>query len=568
MRSLWAAALGLSLAAAAAAEPVQWRPATPRATDHPATPALGVTLGRPTTEAVMPATAVPSVGLGRPQMADPGVVQTSYQTPTRLSPVVRSQSPEPMPRLVAQPSWGDGPVVSTPVNGRPIMSSAPVNGRLANSTSPAPSPMLTSGPVRSQPGDGSITPFTGDSAACCDVDAPCCDLDGVCCDGTCCGSGTCLYGSAEYLLWQIRNGPLPVPLATTGPANIAQVAPGVFAPVQTGFIGVPGTTVLLGGAGQDVDYGTFSGGRFTLGWWCDPCQQWGIEGSFFWLGRKSRNFAFTSDQYPVLARPFFAQNPNLNQEFSEITTFPAVPPNFAGLSTGTLVVSSSSQLWGAEANVRRNICCGCWGRWDVLGGFRYMDLNEKLGILESIQAFPTSPQLPGNRIYVADQFNTRNQFYGAQIGTELELKHNNWFLDLRGKVALGSVHETIRINGNQKIITPGGATQQYVGGLLALPSNIGQHQQDKFGVLPEVGINVGYAFSENCRIFAGYTLLYLNRAVRPGDQIDRVLDVTQIPNFPVSPPPAPVNGQRRPLVPFRESEFWAQGLNFGFELRY
>ena len=55
--------------------------------------------------------------------------------------------------------------------------------------------------------------------------------------------------------------------------------------------------------------------------------------------------------------------------------------------------------------------------------------------------------------------------------------------------------------------------------------------------------------------------------VRPGEQIDRVLDETQIPNFDPPGTIAPA-GQNRPAVLFRQSDFWAQGMNLGLEFRY
>jgi hypothetical protein len=51
--------------------------------------------------------------------------------------------------------------------------------------------------------------------------------------------------------------------------------------------------------------------------------------------------------------------------------------------------------------------------------------------------------------------------------------------------------------------------------------------------------------------------------VRPGDQIDRAVDVTQIPNFSggaVTP-----TGVARPGVPFKQTDFWAQGLTAGLQ---
>ena len=43
-----------------------------------------------------------------------------------------------------------------------------------------------------------------------------------------------------------------------------------------------------------------------------------------------------------------------------------------------------------------------------------------------------------------------------------------------------------------------------------------------------------------------------------------VLDVSQIPNFGLPAPPVAA----RPTVPFRDTDFWAQGVNFGVGLTW
>src|SRR5205823_3226983 len=103
-------------------------------------------------------------------------------------------------------------------------------------------------------------------------------------------------------------------------------------------------------------------------------------------------------------------------------------------------------------------------------------------------------------------------------------------LDLRGKLALGVTHQEINISGGQSLTNAAG-TAQALGGLLALNSNIGDFSRDRFSVVPELGVNVGYNLTPNLRAFCGYNFLYWSSVVRPGDQIDRGLDITRPPNF-------------------------------------
>src|SRR5208337_4979978 len=132
-----------------------------------------------------------------------------------------------------------------------------------------------------------------------------------------------------------------------------------------------------------------------------------------------------------------------------------------------------------------------------------------------------------------------------------------------GKLAAGINHETINIQGGQMFVLPTGTVAAFNGGLLALPSNIGIHQRSSFAVVPEVNLNLGYQLTESLKLFVGYDFLWWSNVVRPGDQIDTTLNINQIPNFVKSPNPGP----NRPLVPFKTSDFWAQGMNVGLEYR-
>jgi hypothetical protein len=128
---------------------------------------------------------------------------------------------------------------------------------------------------------------------------------------------------------------------------------------------------------------------------------------------------------------------------------------------------------------------------------------------------------------------------------------------------LGQVYQYAQINGSQNINNANGTTSNAVGGLLALPNaNIGSYSDRQFGVMPEVGLTLGYYITQNLRFGVGYNFLYLNNVIRPTGLIDTGLDVTKIPNFPLNPAPAPVNPSRPSAVPFRTSDITVQGMTF------
>jgi hypothetical protein len=349
---------------------------------------------------------------------------------------------------------------------------------------------------------------------------------------------SCFWASGEYLLWWIKDSQFP-PLVTTSPLG----TPRQFA----GVLGAPGTQSLFGGS---VENDVRSGARLNIGFWFDDCQTVGLEGSFLFLGERSTNFTAGTPGFPILARPIF--DVQAGMEASQLVSFP-------GVLAGSVAISSSSKLWGAELNLRTAWWRGCWWHIDGLLGFRYLGLDENLTIGEDL-AIAT-----GGRITVLDQFGTRNNFYGGQLGMEIGTKWCRWSLDLLGKVALGSMHQVVSINGNSTFTTPGLPTMVQPGGLLALPTNIVHTSADRFAVVPEAGVKLGYQLTQHVKLFVGYTFLYASDVARPGHQIDRGINVTQLPS---QVGPGTLVGPARPAPLLQSTDFWAQGVNFGLEIRY
>jgi hypothetical protein len=359
-----------------------------------------------------------------------------------------------------------------------------------------------------------------------------------------CGPEGRFWASAEYLLWWFEGNRVP-PLVTTSP------------PASNGVLGLPGTTVLFGDS--RLEENPHSGARFTLGYWLNEAQTIGIEGGYFFLGSRAEEFTAGASGLPgaqVISRPIV--NAITGSETAEIVASP-------GAVAGNIHVSSSSRLEGAGINGVGNLCCTCCSRVDLLAGFRYLELREGIGIAESLAVNPDVPALGGSGLAVADQFDTRNRFYGGLLGLRAEYRRGNIFFDMMGTLALGSMHEEMDIHGSTVITPVGGAPTTLAGGVLAVPTNSGHFSRDKFAVVPEIDINVGYQVTDHVRAFVGYSFLYLSNVVRPGDAIDRTVNLTQLPS---SLGPGSLTGPARPMTVIRDTEFWAQGMNFGLEFRY
>lgn len=352
------------------------------------------------------------------------------------------------------------------------------------------------------------------------------------------------YTSGEYLLWWLQGDRVP-PLATTSAAS------------DFGILGAPTTSILYGG--NAINTSPFSGGRFSVGYWLDFWEEEAVEATFFFLGPRSANFTANSFNNPVIGRPFLELNTNTPS--SQLTALP-------GVSTGSLTIHSPTFLWGAEGNFRYMLCHGCNFRVAGLIGFRNLDLYENITMTENLQGLSTAPPpFTDQAITVMDRFRTQNIFYGGQIGADVRWYRGPWSVDVRGKVALGGTEQQLDITGNQRFVSPQGTVQNFNGGLLALPGNIGRYHNGVFSVVPEVWINLGYQITPYLRGFIGYNFLYWSNVIRPGSSIDTGLDVTRIPNFPLTPQPAPVAGTH-PAANFREIGLWIQGINFGLEFTY
>jgi hypothetical protein len=405
----------------------------------------------------------------------------------------------------------------------------------------APAPGVITGPMGA-PMDCS----TGDG--CCGAPACC---EGTCCDGccgwgNCCGNGCCFgnrwYGSAEYLLWFVRGQHVP-PLLTSG--SVADTLPGA--------LGQAGTTVLYGGNTQA--YNPFSGVRLGGGWWLNDNHGLGIDLRGFVLGGKDNSFSASSPGVPFLARPFV-------NALTGLPTIEAVAtPN--GL-TGTFNAVNHFFLYGAEANLRRNLCCGCNWFIDAFAGWRLLGLNESLSMRENLFVLSSAnPSLPaGSSFNVFDRFGTSNLFNGGQIGAIGEYRYGRWSIDARQSIALGGTMQNVNIAGSTTSSAPGIAPLTLPGGLLAQSSNIGSHTRGRVGFVEEVGVNLGYQFTNHIRGFVGYNFLFWSNVVRPAEQIDLVVNPNLIP--PATGPAVPA----RPQFNFNGADFWVQGINFGVDVRW
>lgn len=361
------------------------------------------------------------------------------------------------------------------------------------------------------------------------------------------------FGSIDYVGFFLRPMRLSGPTVTTGSVNDA--APGA--------LGQPGTRIIFG---QDpADFGLMSGIRAQIGMFLDPNDTYSIEVGGFWVFRASQSFGTASDANgnPSVSRPIF--NVVNGSEGAFINALP-------GFVAGTLNVNMSSEIGGFELNARRHWYVQERLHADALVGFRYLRLAEKFGVVENLNSidprfvtFNQVPIGPNATLTDADQFNTVNQFFGPQIGGRLTWEQKWINASAFAKLGLGVTRQITDIAGSTTVTTAAGNQFSAPGGILALPSNIGHHSRTVFGIVPELGLNLGVELTQCVRLNLGYSLLMWNHVTRAASQFDRNINPALAPS---TPGPVVLGGPSAPIYRFTDEFFWAHSFNVGLEFHY
>ena len=298
------------------------------------------------------------------------------------------------------------------------------------------------------------------------------------------------------------------------------------------------------------------GERYTLGFSFDQDQKWGLEGTYFDLQNVYASSGVTSNgsySSALMTFPFF--NPTIPGEDS-------APISIPGSFAGTAIVSTRSSLQGADINFVHNQIVSDGFRFDLLGGFRYANLQE--GLYFTTDSPDVNTHHPAF-FHTYDRFSTNNNFYGGQLGLRASYDHSIFFVNATTKLAMGSMFESVGTNGYT--VTNSGGYVFAPGGYLTSPTNMGTATREQFAFVPELNLNVGIRLRPWATVMVGYSFLYLSSVARPGDQIDRTINPSQ--SFAISNTyPGTVTNPARPALDVHNGDFWAQGLNLALELRF
>lgn len=370
-----------------------------------------------------------------------------------------------------------------------------------------------------------------------------CPTGGCLPEPTCAAPPTCcsVYGGVDALFWWVKS-PSVVPLVSTNPN-----------PNTIAALNDPGTRVLYGGGGTEIDFGNLPGVRGRIGFSL-PDEVAGVEASLFGLPRQGTTFVVNGEggAGPVIAVPFNSTVPFNFNPAGETSLNPGNTPS-------QITVNNTTRLWGADVLGLARLYSSDRVRLAAVGGFKYLNLEEEL----TLNHLFLDPVAAGS-LTIRDSFFTRNQFYGLAFGLQGGFRYDFVSVDVCGKVAVGPTYQQLRVAGQTTIVGGplGSVLSDTPAGLFALPSNSGQFSRNSFTVLPELAVRLNCDVTRYLRLTLGYDLLYSNNVIRAAEQVNRNINPTQ--NVVLQTPVGPT----APLPAFYRTDFWAQGISAGVQFQY
>jgi len=367
-----------------------------------------------------------------------------------------------------------------------------------------------------------------------------------------------LWVSGDYLLWATSPQALPA-LVTSSPAGTP--------PGEVGILGGPGTSLLFGG--NDATGPMRSGGRLRAGYWWDPRQEQGIEAGWFGLTNATTAGSFmAAGGDPWLARPFIDATTGLPAAI--VVPPPGMLPDDPAGVAQQITARQSAVFSGVDVLYRHGLACDRFHRRWLVGGYRFLMLDDTLGITQVADIGSGTPDgLPSSAFTATDGFRTLNRFNGGDIGIIERWWRDRTSLQLTGRMAFGASSISNQVAGEtvttSTTASPDGpqtlVTGRTPGGLLAQPTNMGRRDDAVFAVVGEFGALVDYALWAQCRLSLGYTFLWWSDVGRAAALVDPQVNPSQFGGGELVGPEVP--GRR-----FTTTDFWAQGVSIGLEYQF
>ncbi len=390
-------------------------------------------------------------------------------------------------------------------------------------------------PIQSAPHNGAGSHGSSPCGSTCDSG---CDTGFGKLGSAICADDPTFWMKAELLLWfpQARQTP---PLGVRSNDPQVPILNPLTSPSAVPFGDSFGGGLVPGFRGDIGRY--FADGTFGLG------------GRVWILGNEDDDLAFGGNGAgDSLGVPFYStfNGPPLLGEDAIFVNFAPI----AAQTAGNVAIQTSLSIVAAELYGRALVGKSKNHRFEMLGGYSHFNIADSLAMQVN------SIALAGAQTIFNDSFETRNEFHGGQIGSEISLNRGRWTASSLTKVHLGNMSQRVAVNGS---LTQGpfGVAPVLTAneGLFARGDIIGVREQNVFAFAPEMNFKLGYQFRDHVNFHVGYSFVYWNNVALAGDQMDRNLyvDGTDLGNA------GPVRH-----VDIRTSGFFVQGIDLGATITF
>ena len=348
------------------------------------------------------------------------------------------------------------------------------------------------------------------------------------------------YLEVEYLLWGLDNVTLPR-LLTSNPVGTPLASVGQSSD--------PSTQTVVGD--EVVGDWPQAGMRFRAGQLMESGPFSRMELSGFFLFDRSDDWHMESETGdPILARPFTDAD---GQSDAQILSL-------AGVADGSLHAHYKRRFYGIEPLaffcVEGNGCRAT----EFFTGYRYMRYEDQITITERVRPEAGGLIAPGTEFLVEDIFRATNDYHVLPLGLSYTGIRNAWRLDARALLALGLVHQRVTVRGRTQVSVLDDVESESSGGFLALPPDLGTHDQTEFAWIPELNVTLRRCLRGGLWMHVGYTIMHLNDVVQAPAQISGEIDPAALP----PPTSAPENAR----FVAHSSDAWVHGLNVGIQWNY
>lgn len=259
------------------------------------------------------------------------------------------------------------------------------------------------------------------------------------------------------------------------------------------------------------------GYRLTIGKWCDPDTDYGIEASAFYFYRQSVNVPLTSAD---AAR-------GLGEQAGAIG-FPAV----TGAGGGTVVVPINTPLangvvnfqldnlliYGIQLTGRARLAGSDSVRVDGLLGLRRLEVEGTLGI-DAAATGRSLPLLAGATVGTTESIFAESIYQGPVIGLDLQACWGPLDFGVRPAVQLAFLETTVKRQASAQAILPNGNRMLIDGGTFLAASGPQQLQTSGWTWIPEIELRLGCRLTDCLRLVAGTSFMVIPEVSRTEGQL-------------------------------------------------